>query len=138
VALGMRHTSFMGDDKVTFTLGFADDSVGTVHYLANGHRSFPKERLEVFCGGRILQLDNFRRLRGFGWPGFKKMNLWRQDKGNQQCAAEFIRAVQEGGPAPIPFEELMEVSVVTLAVATKLQEGIDLPLIREAVRMWNT
>ena len=56
------------DDKVTFTLGFADGSFGTVHYLANGNKSFPKERLEVFCADRVLQLDNFRKLTGFGWP----------------------------------------------------------------------
>ncbi|PZN87107.1 MAG: dehydrogenase, partial [Candidatus Methylumidiphilus alinenensis] len=61
-------------DTVTLTLRFADGSMGTVHYLANGHKSFPKERLEVFCSGRILQLDNFRKLKGFGWPGFAKMN----------------------------------------------------------------
>ena len=108
-------------DTASITLRFEDGSIGTILYLTTGHRSFPKERLEVFAAGRVLQLDNFRRLRGFGWPGFSKMNLWRQDKGERQCAAEFIRAVREGGPAPIPFEELMEVSGVTLAVATRLQ-----------------
>ena len=48
-------------------VSYADGSIGTVHYLANGNRSFPKERLEVFCEGRILQLDNFRKLKAFGW-----------------------------------------------------------------------
>ena len=132
-ALGRRHTSFMGDDKVTFTLSFADGSVGTVHYLANGHRSFAKERLEVFCGGRILQLDNFRRLRGFGWPGFKKMNLWRQDKGNMACAAAFVDAIGRGKPAPIPFEELIATTLTTFAVVEALKKGapvvMDLPRI---------
>ena len=120
VGLGMRHTGFMGDDKVTFTLGFADGSVGTVHYLANGHRSFPKERLEVFCGGRVLQLDNFRRLRGFGWPGFKKMNLWQQDKGNRACAAAFVEAIRQGKPSPIPFQELIATTLTTFAVVEAL------------------
>src|SRR6266446_310855 len=69
------------DACVTISLRFSDGSTGTVHYLSNGDRSFPKERLEVFCGGRVLQLDNFRTLRGFGWPGFKAMRLWKQDKG---------------------------------------------------------
>ena len=41
-------------------------------------------------GQRILQLDNFRKLRGFGWPGFDRMNLWRQDKGQRACAAAFL------------------------------------------------
>jgi predicted dehydrogenase len=51
---------------------FEDGSIGTVHYFANGSKAFPKERLEVFAGGRVLQLDNFRKLTGFGWPGFKQ------------------------------------------------------------------
>ena len=104
-------------DTVTLQLAFADGSIGTVHYLANGSKAFPKERLEVFCAGRVLQLDNFRRLQGFGWPGFGKINLWRQDKGQKACAAAFVQAIQAGGPAPIPFEELIEVSRVTIELA---------------------
>jgi predicted dehydrogenase/threonine dehydrogenase-like Zn-dependent dehydrogenase len=120
VALGPRHSNMMADDKVTFTLEFADGSVGTVHYLANGHRSFPKERLEVFCGGRILQLDNFRRLRGFGWPEFSKMNLWQQDKGNQACVVAFVEAIRQGKPSPIPFQELIATTLTTFAVVEAL------------------
>ncbi|MFM8732862.1 MAG: Gfo/Idh/MocA family oxidoreductase, partial [Phycisphaerales bacterium] len=67
-------------DTASIQLSFRDGSIGTVHYFANGTKAFPKERLEVFAAGRVLQLDNFRKLRGFGWPGFRKMNLWRQDK----------------------------------------------------------
>jgi predicted dehydrogenase len=104
-------------DTVSLQLGFADGSIGTVHYFANGPKSFPKERLEVFAGGRALQLDNFRRLTGFGWPGFGKMNLWRQDKGQKACAAAFVRAVESGGPAPIPLDELLEVARVTIEAA---------------------
>lgn len=102
------------DDTVAITLSFADGSWGTIHYLANGHRAFPKERVEVFCAGRILQLDNFRRLRGEGWKGFSSMNLWRQDKGQRQCAAAFVQAVEQGTPPPIPIDELLEVSRVTI------------------------
>lgn len=110
------------DDKVTFTLVFADGSFGTVHYLSNGHKSFPKERLEVFCGGRILQLDNFRKLSGFGWPGFKKMNLWRQDKGQAACAAAFVQAIQNGSPSPIPFDDIVEVTRVGFDIVEALQK----------------
>ena len=88
-----------------------------MHYLANGHRSFPKERLEVFCGGRILQLDNFRTLRGYGWRGFRKMSLWRQDKGHAAAVAAFLGAVRQGKPSPIPLEEAIEVTRATFQVA---------------------
>lgn len=109
-------------DTVTITLNFADGSTGTIHYFANGAKAFPKERLEVFTEGRVLQLDNYRRLKGFGWPGFKKMNLWRQDKGQRACAAAFLNAVNTGGPCSIPVEEILEVSRISIEVA----EGMSL------------
>jgi predicted dehydrogenase/threonine dehydrogenase-like Zn-dependent dehydrogenase len=108
-------------DTATVLLAFGDGSIGTIHYLANGSKSFPKERLEVFAAGRVLQLDNYRRLTGFGWPGFDKMNLWRQDKGQGACAAAFVSSIREGCPAPIPFSEIMEVSRVTIEVGASLR-----------------
>ena len=105
------------DDCVTILLRFSEGSTGTVHYLSNGHRSFPKERLEIFCADRVLQLNNFRALFGFGWPGFKSMSLWKQDKGQAGCVDAFVAAVREGKPSPIPLPELLEVAKVTLAVA---------------------
>lgn len=108
------------EDKASITLGFEDGSFGTIMYLANGAASFPKERVEVFAAGRILQLDNFRKLKGYGWPGFKKMNLWKQDKGQDACAAAFLLAVEKGAPA-IPPEEIFEVARVTIEVAEQLR-----------------
>jgi predicted dehydrogenase len=109
-------------DKAIIILSFADGSIGTIHYLANGHKSFPKERLEVFCGGRILVLDNFRRLTGYGWKGFRGENLWRQDKGHAAEATAFVSAVEKGGPPPIPFEELAEITRATFRVAALIRD----------------
>jgi predicted dehydrogenase/threonine dehydrogenase-like Zn-dependent dehydrogenase len=108
------------EDKASITLGFEDGSFGTILYLANGAASFPKERVEVFAAGRVLQLDNFRKLKGYGWPGFSKMNLWKQDKGQNACAAAFLQAVQAGAPA-IPPDETFEVARVTIEVANLLR-----------------
>lgn len=108
------------DDKVMITLSFADGSFGAIHYLANGGKAFPKERVEVFCGNAVLQLDNYCVLRGYGWRGFKSMRLWRQDKGQDACAKAFVNAVREGKAAPIPHEEIMESSRVSIEVAESL------------------
>ncbi|HUR21433.1 MAG TPA: Gfo/Idh/MocA family oxidoreductase, partial [Vicinamibacterales bacterium] len=107
-------------DTVTMQLSFADGSIGTIHYLANGSKAFPKERLEVFAQGRVLQLDNFRALRGFGWPGFSSQRLWRQDKGQRACAAAFVEAIRDPGKRPVPFEEVLEVSRVAIEVAGRV------------------
>lgn len=111
-------------DNASFTLSFDDGSLGVVHYLANGHASFPKERLEVFCGGRVLALDNFRRLTAYGWPGFKKSNLWRQDKGQASEVQAFVDAVRDNRMAPIPFEEIVEVTGISFDVAGLLGQQV--------------
>jgi hypothetical protein len=94
-----------------------------VHYFANGSKAFPKERIDVFAAGRVLQLDNFRRLTGFGWPRFSRHVLWRQDKGQRACAAAFADAIRSGGPSPINLDELLEVSRVSIDVATLRSSG---------------
>jgi predicted dehydrogenase/threonine dehydrogenase-like Zn-dependent dehydrogenase len=109
------------EDKAAIILGFADGSFGTIHYLANGAASFPKERVEVFTAGRVLQLDNFRKLKAFGWPGFSKMNLWKQDKGQADCSIAFLQAIEKGIDAPIPAGELFEVAKVTIEIAEQLR-----------------
>jgi predicted dehydrogenase/threonine dehydrogenase-like Zn-dependent dehydrogenase len=109
------------EDKASITLGFEDGSFGTIMYLANGSSQFPKERVEVFTAGRILQLDNFRKLKAYGWPGFKKMNLWKQDKGQKACAAAFLNAIKSGSPAISP-DEIFEVTAVTIEAAQILRQ----------------
>ena len=122
MGIGRMPGEFVRDDKATFSLAFADGSFGTVHYLGNGHKSFPKERLEIFGGGRILQLDNFRVLRGYGWPGFKSMRLWRQDKGNRACVGAFVESIAAGSASPIAYAELFEVTTTTFDVADLLRD----------------
>jgi predicted dehydrogenase/threonine dehydrogenase-like Zn-dependent dehydrogenase len=109
------------EDKVSINLSFADGSFGTIHYMANGGKAFPKERIEVFCGDAVLQMDNYRVLKGYGWPGFKKMKLLKQDKGQVACTKAFVEAIKSGQPAPIPYEELMESSRVSIKVAESLR-----------------
>jgi len=96
-------------DTLSLQLRFADGSIGTVHYFANGNKAFPKERLEVFAGGRVLRLDNYRKLQVWGLPGFRTRRLLAQDKGQVACAAAFLKAIESGGRPPIPVDQLLEV-----------------------------
>ena len=100
-------------DNSSITLSFEDGSFGTILYLANGSSKFPKERIEVFTEGKVLQIDNFRTLRGFGWKGFRNMNLWSQDKGQKACATAFVKSLQSGVPC-IPVDEIFEVAYATI------------------------
>jgi predicted dehydrogenase len=112
------------DDNASISLEFGDGSIGSVHYFANGSKEFPKERLEVFCDGAVLVLDNFVRLTGYGWRGFRNERLLRQDKGQAACIAAFVDAVRTGGPPPIPLDELIEVSRVSIRLAEAQREAV--------------
>jgi predicted dehydrogenase/threonine dehydrogenase-like Zn-dependent dehydrogenase len=109
------------EDKAFIIVNFENGSHGVIHYLGNGPASFPKERIEVFNGGRALQLDNYRMLRGFNWPGFTTMRALRQDKGQAACAAAFVDAVRSGRPSPIPADQLFEVAERTIEAAEQMR-----------------
>jgi predicted dehydrogenase len=97
-------------DVAHLSLAFADGSTTVVHYLSNGSRAFPKERVECFWDGRTAAIDNWRRLLGYegALPWSKRAR--RMDKGHAGEVAAWLNAVRSGGPAPIPLEELFEVS----------------------------
>ena len=109
------------EDKASITLSFEDGSMGTIHYFSNGGKAFPKERIEAFGADGVLQLDNFKRLKGYGWKGFKSQRLLSQDKGQKACAAAFVECIRAGQPVPIAYSEIMEVARVCIEVAEQLR-----------------
>ena len=106
-------------DTFTLQMRFVDGSIGTVHYFANGSKAFPKERLEVFVEGKVFQLDNFRKLKAWGIPGFRTRRLLVQDKGQVACCSAFLQAIQNGLPSPIPFDQILNVQRSLLDVLKK-------------------
>jgi predicted dehydrogenase len=122
-AMQDRNCPAPSGDTAQISLEFEDGSIASIQYYANGHRSFPKERVEAFASGRILQLENFRVLRGFGYPGFRGFRTWRQDKGHAACVRAFLKAIESGGPSPVPAEEIFEVSRVAIEVEESLNGG---------------
>lgn len=107
-------------DTVLISLAFADGSIGSIAYLANGNKSVPKERVEIFVAGKILRLDNFRNLEFYGWRRLKGMRLWRQDKGQKNCAQEFVSSIKSG-LAPISSEEIFEVARISIEIAESMK-----------------
>jgi len=111
-------------DNVVMTFTFKDGSVGTVTYLANGDKTFPKERVEVFCGGRVAVLDDYRTLE-LTHSGRKETfkSRLRQDKGHRIGWETFLRAVSSGGQPPIPYYQLVVGSRAAFAAVRSLQSG---------------
>lgn len=105
---------------MTFT--FPDGSIGVVDYLANGDKSLPKERVEIFCAERVALLDDFRLLEMVR-DGKKKTVKRPQDKGHAAEMLAFTNAIRSGGQPPIPYDQLIGVTQATLSVIQALRAG---------------
>ncbi len=110
------------EDKMSIALEFADGSIGTVNYFANGAKSYPKEMLEIFSDGRVLRLENFRATYGFGFKGFKRFKTSRQDKGHGAELKQFISRVEQGGEPLIPFAQLKNITLASFAAVRSARE----------------
>lgn len=108
------------EENVIMNLSFEDGSIASIQYLANGNKAFPKERIEVFAGNKVLSLDNFKTLTGYGWSGFTKYKTRSQDKGHANGIRAFIEGVQSG-ESPIPLNEIYEVTEATFDAVDQLR-----------------
>ncbi|HTX78095.1 MAG TPA: bi-domain-containing oxidoreductase, partial [Longilinea sp.] len=116
-------------DNVVITLTYPDGSLATIDYLANGDKSFPKEYLDVFCGGKVAVLDDYRRLE-LTANGSRRsfVNRWQQDKGHRAILEAFITAVRTGGQPPIPYADIFGVTHTTFAIMESLHTGMPVKL----------
>ncbi len=108
------------EDNVSLTLTFPDGSIGVVDYLANGDRSVAKERVEVFGGGRIAVLDDFRKLETVE-NGRRKVVTTAQDKGWKDEWVTLAKAIKDGCEPPIPYEQLVGVTKATFAAVESIR-----------------
>lgn len=113
------------EDNVVLTFIFPDGSIGSVTYLANGDKSVPKEHIEVFSGGQVAVLDDFRSLKLIrDGKTHKTRNRWRQDKGHYGEWRAFSEAILESGIPPIPYQHLFGVTRATFAALESLRNDM--------------
>lgn len=112
------------EDNVHISITYQDGSIGLVTYLANGDKAFAKERIEVFRGGRVAVLNDYRALElvADGNRNLTKSRL-RQDKGHAAEWQAFANAIQTGSPPPIPLQELIDVSKASILALESLRDG---------------
>jgi predicted dehydrogenase len=115
------------DDIAHVSVCFADGSTAVVHYLANGSKAFPKERIECFWDGKTVAIDNWRRLHRFGVPGPWLERAGKMDKGHAAEVAAWMGSIRAGAPSPLPLEEAVEVSRWAIRAGERARAGCAAP-----------
>lgn len=124
-AHGLPDNGRYNTDNAHLSFEFPDGSLGVVTYLANGDKSFPKERIEAFSGGRVAVLEDYRSLEMVS-GGQRKVvrSLLRQDKGHQAEWNAFAAAITQSGQPPIPYEQLFGVTRASFSAVSALSLGL--------------
>ncbi len=122
---GLVNLGRYSTDNVIVSLRFSNGSLGTITYMANGDRAYSKERLEIFGGGCVAVLEDFRLLE-LVRHGQKQItrSRFRQNKGHRAELQAFVDAIHNGGEPPIPFSDMITVSLATFAAAESLRIGL--------------
>lgn len=108
-------------DCATLLLRYENGTNAVVNYFANGSKSYPKERVELFAQEKVLVLDNWRKLEGYGVKGFSKMKSG-MDKGQKAEFALLTERCENGGESLIPFESIVNTTKATFAAIQSLKE----------------
>jgi len=114
------HTN--GPQSYRVEIAFENGATAGIDYLAGGDVSLPKERFEIHRSGVSIVLDDFRTL-SIHRGGSRQTRRWAsRDKGHVAEIRAFLEAVRTGGPTPIPEEESLTSTALTLAAARSLRE----------------
>ena len=108
-------------DNASLLLRYENGSNAVINYFANGSKAYAKERVEVFSQQRVLVMDNWRKLTGYGFRNFKSMAS-AQDKGHANQFRLFVERVQQGGEPLISFNSLVNTTRASFAAVESLKE----------------
>jgi predicted dehydrogenase len=113
------------EDTLNISLSFANGSIGTISYFANGPKSLPKEYIEVYRAGLTAVIRDFKELEVYGaGRSPRKRRLLSQDKGQARMLAQTVEAMKKGGPSPIPFEDIYSTTLATFKALESLRTGV--------------
>lgn len=109
-------------DNASILLKYENGTNAVINYFANGSKSYSKERIEIFSQERVLVMDNWRKLTGYGFKGFKSASS-KQDKGHANQFSLLVERIQQGGKPLIPFDEIINTTKASFAAIQSLKEG---------------
>jgi predicted dehydrogenase len=123
-AIASRNADVTNEDSVFITLRFADGSNGSIAYLAEGSSAMPKERIEIFGGGKSFVIEDFESATAYDGSREKKTKLREKDKGQKNEVSTVCAVVRDGKAAPIALEDLATTTRATFRILESLQTGV--------------
>jgi predicted dehydrogenase/threonine dehydrogenase-like Zn-dependent dehydrogenase len=109
-------------DNFITTITFQDGSIATLTYTALGTSDYPKERFEIFVDGKVLFLDDYKRLTIAGAMA-KGVDSAIADKGQKHELESFGRVIRDGGEWPIPLWQQLQATEISFQVEDHINPG---------------
>ena len=109
-------------DNASILLKYENGSNAVINYFSNGSKAYSKERVEVFSQERTLVMDNWRKLKAYGFKGFSKSST-KQDKGHFNQFQQLVEQQKHGGQPIIPFNSIINTTKASFAALQSLRSG---------------
>jgi polar amino acid transport system substrate-binding protein len=125
----LESRGYKPSDNVVITLKMANGAIGSITYVAGGDKRYPRERVEVFGGGAVGVIENFKATTFFCGGRPKRIRNWLSvDRGHRGEVEALLDAIRSGGPAPVTFEEYVYTTLATFAIEESLRQGRAVPV----------
>ncbi len=92
------------NDTAVINISMKNGSIATISYFSNGNSELDKERIEIFGGGSIAIIDDFKTMKIIG-STTSVFKLQKQDKGHSLELKHYANEIKNNKEILIPFHE---------------------------------
>ena len=102
-------------DNMVVIIKYEDGSLCTLTYTSIGSNSYPKEFCQIYFDGKIITIDDYKRINGYG-VNLSNLQNKSPEKGQYEELKEFAKAIKSEERYNIPLWQLQQASEISYLV----------------------
>ena len=114
-----KKENLLKENNIVSTIKFADGSIGSLSYSDFGSSKFPKERIEIFIEGTVIEITDFQEIKVSDGT-YKKLR--QRDTGLYEQMRNFIEVLQGKRQLDLGVEDGARSTICALKVLDSLKE----------------
>jgi predicted dehydrogenase len=136
-AQNLRSIRHQSSDNVLITLKMHNGSLASITYVSTGAKAHPRERVEVYGGGSVGVIDNFRRATYTNATSLDTYRHWfGVDRGHRNELSALVTAIRAGAETPVHFDEYVHTTLATFAIEQSLRDAAPVEINPDSLSMF--
>ena len=115
--------SIVNSDNLGIIISFKDGSIGNIFYTASGDKAFSRERVEIYCEGKTVVIDDYKKTTMFFNGKRKSFKTFNQDMGYKNELEHFIDVIRGKIPPLITYSDIYYSTLATFKIEESIEKG---------------